>query len=70
MLSIYDYLKLEDLNGNMTELNDETFTGMLFRKCKGAADHVLGEGHNCDLNTLLDLDYLKPVDKDGDNKGK
>lgn len=52
LLSIYDYLKLEDLNGNMRELNNETFTEMMFRKAKGSGS---------DLNTLLNLDYLQPV---------
>jgi hypothetical protein len=59
LLSIYDYLKLEDLNGNMRELNKETFTEMLFRKAKGA---------DSDLNSLLGLDYLEPVTKEKEKK--
>jgi hypothetical protein len=54
LLSIYDYLKLEDNNNNMRELNDETFTEMMFRKMKG---------YDVDLNELLGFTHLKPVKK-------
>ena len=52
LLSIYDYLKLEDLNGDMTKLNNETFTQMMFRKMKS---------YNIDLNKELGFTHLKPV---------
>jgi len=61
MLSILDYLKLQDnckhLSEDMTKLNDETFSQMMFRKMKG---------YNIDLNKELGCDYLKPVTKKRD----
>jgi len=54
LLSIYDYLKLEDNHSIMREINDETFTEMMFRKMKA---------HNVDLNELVGFTHLKPVKK-------
>ena len=54
MLSILDYLKLQDVNGDMTELNDETLSGMMFRKMNSM---------NIDLNKELGFTHLKPITK-------
>ncbi len=56
MLSILDYLKLQDKckegSKDMLELNDETLSEMMFRKM---------EGHGIDLNKELGFDHLKPI---------
>jgi hypothetical protein len=56
MLSILDYLKLQDKckNGDkdMLMLNNETLSEMMFRKM---------EGYGIDLNKELGFDHLKPV---------
>ena len=58
MLSILDYLKLQDKckegEPDMTELNDETLSEMMFRKMKA---------HNIDLNKELGFTHLKPISK-------
>lgn len=59
MLSILDYLKLQDKcepgSKDMTELNDETLSEMMFRKMNG---------YGIDLNKELGFDHLKPVTKE------
>ena len=56
MLSILDYLKLQDNckgdSEDMLKLNKETLSEMMFRKM---------EGYNIDLNKELGFDHLKPV---------
>ena len=58
MLSILDYLKLQDKckkgEGDMLDVNNETLSEMMFRKM---------EGYNIDLNKELDFTHLKPVTK-------
>ena len=57
MLSILDYLKLQDNcedKEDMLQLNDETLSEMMFRKM---------EGHKIDLNKELGFTHLKPVKK-------
>ena len=58
MLSILDYLKLQDNckkgSEDMLDLNDETLSQMMFRKMKG---------HGIDLNKELGFEHLKPVTK-------
>lgn len=57
MLSILDYLKLQDNcepgSEDMLELNEETLSEMMFRKMKA---------YNIDLNKELGFDHLKPVE--------
>ena len=64
LVSMYDYLKLVDneiinkkidIDIDMLELNDETLTGMFFRKL---------EGYDIDLNKELGWDHLEPKTKD------
>lgn len=58
MLSILDYLKLQDRckkgAEDMLDLNDETLSEMMFRKMKE---------YNIDLNEELDFTHLEPVTK-------
>lgn len=58
MLSILDYLKLQDKckdgEDDMLHLNDETLSEMMFRK--------MGS-YNIDLNKELGFDHLEPVKK-------
>jgi len=58
MLSILDYLKLQDSckpgEDDMLKLNDETLSEMMFRKM---------EAHGIDLNKELNFTHLKPVKK-------
>jgi len=58
MLSILDYLKLQDnckeSEEDMLHLNDETLSEMMFRKMKA---------YNIDLNEELGFTHLKPVTK-------
>ena len=58
MLSILDYLKLqdncEDGSEDMLKLNDETLSEMMFRKMRG---------YDIDLNKELGFEHLKPVTK-------
>lgn len=58
MLSILDYLKLqdncEDDSEDMLKLNEETLSEMMFRKMKG---------YGIDLNKELGFTHLKPVVK-------
>jgi len=57
MLSILDYLKLQDNckdKEEMLRLNDETLSEMMFRKM---------EVYNVDLNKELGFTHLKPVKK-------
>ena len=63
MLSILDYLKLQDNceegSEDMLHLNDETLSEMMFRKMKA---------YNIDLNKELGFTHLAPVRrKGGDN---
>ena len=63
MLSILDYLKLQDNckegEEDMLDLNEETLSEMMFRKMKG---------YNIDLNKELGFTHLKPVIKQQDNE--
>lgn len=52
LLSIYDYLTFIDNGADMTELNKETLTEMMFRKM---------EHHGVDLNKALNFTHLKPI---------
>jgi len=58
MLSILDYLKLQDnceeSEEDMLQLNDETLSEMMFRKMSA---------YNIDLNDELGFTHLKPVTK-------
>lgn len=58
MLSILDYLKLQDNcekgEEDMLDLNDETLSEMMFRKMKA---------YNVDLNKELGFYHLKPIPK-------
>jgi len=58
MLSILDYLKLqdscEDGSDDMLTLNNESLSEMMFRKMSG---------YNIDLNKELGFNHLKPVTK-------
>lgn len=63
MLSILDYLKLqdncEDGDVDMLQANNETLSEMMFRKMKG---------YNIDLNKELGFTHLSPVKSEGDYK--
>jgi arabinogalactan endo-1,4-beta-galactosidase len=59
LVAIYDYLKLIDkeiiennIEIDMLNMNEETLTGMLFRKLNA---------YNIDLNKELGWDHLKPI---------
>jgi hypothetical protein len=54
MLSILDYLKLQDQSGDMLTTNNETLSEMMFRKMRG---------YNIDLNKELGFTHLKPISK-------